>query len=86
MFIPDPRLSIPYPGTRVDKIPDPGFGSASQNLIIFTQKTQTQKMFRMFIPDPGSGFYPIWIPVSQKYRIPDTQHRKMGNREGTVLT
>jgi hypothetical protein len=38
MFIPepDPNLSIPDPGSRVKKIPDPE--SASQNLIIFDPK------------------------------------------------
>jgi hypothetical protein len=42
MFIPDPIISIPdlgsrilNPGYRVDKIPDPGSGSASKNLSIF---------------------------------------------------
>jgi hypothetical protein len=35
MFIPDPNFSIRDPGSRVKKIPDPGSGSASNNL---TQK------------------------------------------------
>jgi hypothetical protein len=36
--IPDPIFSIPDPGSRVDKIPDLGSGSASNNLSIFNPK------------------------------------------------
>jgi hypothetical protein len=28
---------------------------------------------RMFIQDPGSGFFPSWIQVSKKHRILDPQ-------------
>jgi hypothetical protein len=35
MFIPDPNFSKPDLGSRVKKISNPGFGSASKNLIIF---------------------------------------------------
>jgi hypothetical protein len=34
----DPNFSIPDPGSRVKKIPDPGSGSASKNLSIFNPK------------------------------------------------
>jgi hypothetical protein len=36
--IPDPIFSIPNPGSRVDRIPDPGSESASNNLSIFKPK------------------------------------------------
>jgi hypothetical protein len=36
MFIPDPFFSIPDPGSRVKKIPDPRAGL--KNLSILTQK------------------------------------------------
>ncbi len=38
MFIPDPKFSIPDPGSKVKKIPYYGSGSASQNLSIFKPK------------------------------------------------
>jgi hypothetical protein len=38
MFIPDPNFFIPDPGFRVNKIPDPGSGSASKNLRIYNPK------------------------------------------------
>jgi hypothetical protein len=38
MFIPDPNFF--HPGSRVKKISDPGFESASKNLSIVTLVTQ----------------------------------------------
>jgi hypothetical protein len=60
MFIPDPNFSIPDHRSRVKRfrIPNPGFGSASKNFSILTQKTVSklsENRFGMFIPDPGSG-------------------------------
>ncbi len=57
----------PDPRSRVDKIPDPGSGSASRNLSINKQKTVTKFskiVSRMFILDSG---YRIWI-FSHTYR------------------
>jgi hypothetical protein len=69
---------IPDPESRVDKIPDPGSGSASKNLSNVSPKTATKfsKISpRMFLPDPGSrilvlDFYPSRIQGSKKHRIP----------------
>jgi hypothetical protein len=36
--IPDPDFSIPDPGSRVKKIPDPGSKSTRKNLSIFNPK------------------------------------------------
>jgi hypothetical protein len=61
-WIPDPNFSIPDPGSRVKKIPDPGSGPASKNLSIFNPKNCSQalgNMFRDFIPDPNLDFLPI---------------------------
>jgi hypothetical protein len=61
MFIPDPgsEFSIPDPGSRVKKIPDPGFGSASKNLSIFNPKivsklSEIGNMIRDINPGYGS--------------------------------
>ncbi len=58
------------PGSKVKKILNPGSGSASKNLSIFSPKNffkLSEIWYRMFIPDPRSGFFP-WsrIPVSNK--------------------
>jgi hypothetical protein len=53
MFIPDTR-------SRVKKIPDPGSGSASKNLIIVTQKIVSKVsdiLFWLFISDPDPDFF-----------------------------
>jgi hypothetical protein len=70
-----------YPGSRVDKIPNPGSGSASKNLNIYSPKNVSklsQKWSVMFIPDPDPIFPPsrIRIQGSKKHRIPypDPQH------------
>jgi hypothetical protein len=36
--IPNPNYSIPDPGSKAKKIPDPGFGFASKNSNIFNPK------------------------------------------------
>jgi hypothetical protein len=46
-------MFIPDPGSSVKKIPDPGSASASNNLIVLTQKI-VSKLGNM-IRDPGSG-------------------------------
>jgi hypothetical protein len=64
--IQDPGFNFFHSGCRVDKIPDPGSGSASS---ILTQKTETKfSKIRsgMFIPDPGSGFFSIPDPGAKK--------------------
>jgi hypothetical protein len=43
MFIPDPNFSIPDPGSRVKKIPDPESGSALKNLSIFNPFLSSRK-------------------------------------------
>jgi hypothetical protein len=65
MFIPDPNFSIPDPRSRVKKIPDPGFGYASKNLIFLAQKIVSklsEKLSGMFIPDPDLVFFSSRIP------------------------
>jgi hypothetical protein len=52
-------LSIPDPGSRVKKIPDPGSGSASKNLRIFNPK------FFSKLSDPDLDFLPIPEPGSR---------------------
>jgi len=74
----DPNFSILDPGSGVEKIPDPGSGSASKNLRIF----KPQKLFlssRKY--DLGCSsririliFYPFRIQGSKRQRIPDPQH------------
>jgi hypothetical protein len=65
MFIPDPTFSIPYPGSRVDKIPEPDLHQIvlvflTQHLIRVTYYSKFSKVrYEMFIPDPGSGFFTI---------------------------
>ncbi len=74
MFIPDPNFSIPDPGSRVKKIPDPGFGSASHNVSILTQKIVSkfaEIRFGMFIPDPDLDLLPIPYPGSRSQKVPD---------------
>jgi hypothetical protein len=67
MFIPDPRFDFLHPGSRVDKIPYP---DPHQRIKVFlTQKTDTKfskVIAGMFIPDPGSGFFPIPDPGVKK--------------------
>ncbi len=56
-----------HPGSRIKKIPDPGFGSASKNLSTFNQKIKTCFLaLGILIGDvhPGSGFFPISDPGS----------------------
>ncbi len=66
--IPDPIFSIPDPGSRVKKIPEPrsGSASASKNVSILTQNIVSKLseiVSKIFIPDlgvnkapdPGSG-------------------------------
>jgi hypothetical protein len=62
-----------HPECRVDKIPDPDL---HQRIQVFL--TQAQIRSRMFIPDPGSGFFSVTdfksgfqIQGSIKHRIPD---------------
>ncbi len=64
MFIQDPNFSIPDPGSRVKKIPDP-----HQRITVFlTQKivsNLSEIWSRMFISNPDLDFcyrYPSWIP------------------------
>jgi hypothetical protein len=54
---PDPIFF--HPGSRVDKIPDPDPLKEFMNFL--TQKTDHFSKIRsgLFIPDPGSGFFPI---------------------------
>jgi hypothetical protein len=57
MFIPDPNFySIPDPGSRVKKIPDSGFGSASRNVSISTQKIVSNLGNTIRDVHPGSGY------------------------------
>jgi hypothetical protein len=64
--IQDPGSYYFHPGSRVDKILDPGSGSASK---YFNSKNETKFSkirSRMFIPDPGSGFFSIPDPGVKK--------------------
>jgi hypothetical protein len=78
IFIPDPdqNFSIPYSGSRVKKITDPGFRIRIKEFKCFNPKNCVyvlgKKLSVMFIPDPGSGF--LFQPGPKKHRIPDTQH------------
>ncbi len=47
MFIPDPNFSLPYPGSRVKKVPGPGSGSGSKN--------GSPNPYLDFLPNPRSG-------------------------------
>jgi hypothetical protein len=52
--ISDPNFPIPDPGSRIQGLKDPG----SKNIWFLTQKTVyklSDKLFGIFIPDPGSG-------------------------------
>ncbi len=63
----DPGWLSRIPG---QKIPDPGFGSASKNLIIFNPKTGSklsEKLSGMFIQDPD----PILFHPGPRIRIRD---------------
>jgi hypothetical protein len=85
--LPVPTFSIPDPGSRVDKIPDP---DQHQRVSVFlTQKTDTQFLkikSGMFNPDPGS-----WIILDQGVKIapepgsrfpdPDPKHCTVGKGE-----
>jgi hypothetical protein len=76
MFILDPNLSIPDPGFRVKKIPDPGSGSAAKNLSIFKPKNlydpgvHPGSIILIFYPsrtpDPGVKKAPAPGPRGQK--------------------
>jgi hypothetical protein len=68
MFVLDPILAIPDPGSTVDKILDPGSGSASKNVSIFNPKNLFLS-FGMFIPD--SDFFPSCIPGQGVKKAPD---------------
>jgi hypothetical protein len=61
MVIPVPGFSFSYPGSRVDKIPEPESKSPSKNLSVFYPKklTQVLRNLGMFIPDPGFGLFSI---------------------------
>ncbi len=81
-------FSIPDIGSRVKKIPDPGFNSPTKNLNIFNPKNCFQDLGNM-IRDvhPGSGSWFITNPVSRiqgskRHRIPDPdqQHCILRNR------
>ncbi len=77
MFILDPGSGFFLPGSRVKKILDPGFGSASKNLRIFNPKTVyklSEVWSGMFILSPILIFYPSRIlnpGVKKRHRIPD---------------
>ncbi len=56
MFIPDPNFSIPDPGSKRFRIPDPESGSASKNLSIFIPKNCFYAVGNMIQGvHPGSG-------------------------------
>jgi hypothetical protein len=87
MFIPDPESDFFHPGSKVYKIPDPGSASKNLSILILNFDTKNLSIFilnfdtkfskiraGMFIPDPGSGFFPFRIPGSKKHRIPDPEH------------
>jgi hypothetical protein len=72
MFISDPRLEFFHPGSRVKKIPDPGYGSSSKNKSIFNPKNCFRalgNMTRDVHPDPDLDFLPI--PDSGNNQAPD---------------
>ncbi len=91
--IPDPIFSIPDPRSRVDKISIADHRSASKNLSIFNQKTDTKfsKITSgMFIPGLGSWIWIFSHPGSQ-FRILDPGVKKHwisdpGSRSATLLT
>ncbi len=66
----DPNFSIPDPGTRVKKIPNPGSGSAPKNVIFLkvlhpkTVSMLLEKLSGMSIPDPD--FLPVPGPGVKK--------------------
>ncbi len=89
MFIldPDPTYSIPDPGSRLLGLQDLRSGSASKNLSILTQKTDSKFLkitSGMFFPTTGYGFFSVPDPGVKKAtdsgsRISNTeiQHRKL---------
>ena len=75
MFIPDPFFSIPDPGSRVKKIPDPRAGL--KNLSILTQKDVSklsEVWSGMFILDPDVDFIYLRNQGWKRHQIPDPQH------------
>jgi hypothetical protein len=82
---PDLNFSIPDPGLRVTKKPDP---DPHQRIQVFvTQKTASklsEKLSWVFKPDPGSGFFFL-----SRIRIPDPGVKKApdpGSGSSTLVT
>jgi hypothetical protein len=72
MFNPDPGSEFFHPGSRVKKIPDPGFGSTSKNLSIFNPKNCVLSSRKY-----DSGYSNrIWILMFYPSRIPDLEVKK----------
>jgi hypothetical protein len=78
LIIPDSNFSIPDPGSRVKKIPDPGFDSHKRIKVFLTQKM----VLSSWKYDPGCSsririliFLPSRIQGSKRQRIPDPLHR-----------
>jgi hypothetical protein len=66
IFIPDPNFSIPDPGSKRFRIPGPKDSRSRIRIKEFkyflTLKTVhnlSKKSIRLFIPDSGSGFFPL---------------------------
>jgi hypothetical protein len=73
MFIPDPNFSFPEK-YGVKKFPDPGSGSASKNISIFTQKVVSmlsEIWTGMCISNPDFNFFPSQIPDPGVKKAPD---------------
>jgi hypothetical protein len=76
--IPDPNVSIPDPGFRVKKIPDPRSASVSRILSIINP-IKCFKAVGKIIWDVHPGFffnsgYPIGINKKDRIPDPDPQH------------
>ncbi len=58
MFIPDPKFSIPDPGSRIKKIP-----ATKKSSITHKSVTMLSEIWnKIFIPDSDPDFFQFWIP------------------------
>jgi hypothetical protein len=81
MFFPEPNFSIPDPGSKRFRFPDPGSGSASKNLSIFNPKTKvSEKLSGIFIP-----YTDFFHPGSRGQKRTEFQIRIRNTDESTLI-